>query len=86
MAQLGRGASADSGPGSKGKGPAAAHAILSPIVEDEELTEDGKGAAMKAAVTTAYQRCYAEDYDVVYEEQAPLLWMLRTTPADGERM
>lgn len=86
MAQMVMGDSADNVPGITGMGPAAAHAILSPIVEDEELTEDEKVAAMKAAVTTAYQRCYAEDYDVVYEEQATLLWMLRTTPADGEIM
>tara|TARA_R110000824_G_scaffold69297_3_gene178615 strand:+ start:8610 stop:9398 length:789 start_codon:yes stop_codon:yes gene_type:complete len=86
MAQMVMGDSADNVPGIKGKGPAAAHAILSPIVEDDELTEDEKVAEMKAAVITAYQRCYAEDYDDVYEEQATLLWMLRAEPTDGERV
>ena len=86
MAQMVMGDGVDNVPGITGKGPAAAHAILSPIVEDDELTEDEKVAEMKAAVTTAYQRCYAEDYEEVYEEQATLLWMLRAQPADGDRI
>ena len=84
MAQMIMGDSADNVPGIQGNGPAAAHAILRPIVEDDDLTEDEKVAEMKAAVTTAYQRCYAEYYEEVYEEQATLLWMLRTQPADGD--
>ena len=85
MAQMVMGDSADNVPGIQGKGPAAAHAILSPIVEDDELTEDEKVAAMKAAVTTAYQRCYSDDYEAVYKEQATLLWMLRETPTKQEK-
>lgn len=84
MAQMVMGDSADNVPGIQGKGPAAAHTILRSIVEDDELTDDEKVAAMKAAVTTEYQRCYAEDYEAVYKEQATLLWMLRSQPSDGE--
>lgn len=84
MAQMVMGDGADNVPGITGKGPGAAYKLLSPIVEDEEMTDNEKVAEMKAAVTTAYQRCYAEDYGAVYKEQATLLWMLRSQPSDGE--
>jgi 5'-3' exonuclease len=82
MAQMIAGDSADNIPGIAGKGSAYACKLLSPIVEDGELTDDEKVAAMKAAVTTAYQRCYSDDYEAVLKEQSTLLWMLRKAPTN----
>lgn len=80
-AQMIMGDSVDNIPGVRGKGAGKAFKLLSPILTDDDIED--KEEAMWQAVETLYEEVYGEEWEIILNEMAQLLWIVRRLNEDG---